>query len=337
MEDLLSCSLDILLIIVVVLMIAFTLIFKVTSTAEVVAENENKKVRANGPVAIVFALLGFIALAVLFYPRFQFNENWCGKSIRSTPIDQCIDDLKTERNECKNLREENQQLKQSVKKYKRTIALAEKYYYRSTPKFPNQEFLVTEGNKAQAYMLIGELQFIQNNTSTGITASRKYIVEVPNKKNKDEKIEIRPKEVIPILEWKSPKNHVFSSPEVNEVVYRLETYPQHKPSAPKNMGYFIGEPKNKREINGKITAIQISGVMDYLMTTGKWISADKVLEMIETDLNVKKNDNPYIKAESIAQWFKNKNFVDLDELEKNYVFCELNQQNNCKKLSELVK
>jgi hypothetical protein len=53
-----------------------------------------------------------------------------------------------------------------------------------------------------------------------------------------------------------------------------------------------------------------------LMTTGKWISADKVLEMIETDLNVKKNDNLYIKAESIAQWFKNKNFVDPDELEK---------------------
>jgi len=51
----------------------------------------------------------------------------------------------------------------------------------------------------------------------------------------------------------------------------------------------------------------------------------------------KKNDNPYIKAESIAQWFKNKNFVDPDELEKYYVFCELNQQNNCKKLSELVK
>lgn len=192
MEDLLSCSLDILLIIVVVLMIAFTLIliFKVTSTAEVVAENENKKVRANGPVAIVFALLGFIALAVLFYPRVQFNENWCGKSIRSTPIDQCIDDLKTERNECKNLREENQQLKQSVKKYKRTIALAEKYYYRSTPKFPNQEFLVTEGNKAQAYMLIGELQFIQNNTSTGITASRKYIVEVPDKKTKMKKLKL---------------------------------------------------------------------------------------------------------------------------------------------------
>lgn len=237
----------------------------------------------------------------------------------------------------KNLREENQQLKQSIEKHERTIALAEKYYYRSTPKFPNQEFLVTEGNKAQAYMFIGELQFIQNNTSTGIKASRKYIVEVPNKKNKDEKIEIRPKEAIPILEWKSPKNHVFSSPEVNEVVYRLETYPEHKPSAPKNMGYFIGEPKNTREINGKITATQILGVMDYLMTTGKWISADKVLEIIETDSNGKKNDNPYINAESIARWFKEKNFVDLDELEQGYVFCELHQQNNCKKLSELVK
>ena len=82
------------------------------------------------------------------------------------------------------------------------------------------------------------------------------------------------------------------------------------------------------------------------MYTNEWVIADKVLKKVDgldnanNDFDRKKilvDDNPYIKPESIAQWFKDS--FGSNNTENNYVFCEIKKQNksDCKKLSELVK
>ena len=133
-----------------------------------------------GPKALIF-LAGIIVLLIPTGARLHFQKDLCGQSQSESKL----------------------QEKNNIHSY-----LAEHYYYRSTPMFPEEKrYLKTELGEA-AFMPIGYLTINKSNNS--IQALRKHIVKVNQERNSKGEIEIIADHTN--LHWGSENNRIYSSP-----------------------------------------------------------------------------------------------------------------------------